>query len=144
MFSLAVGREMEAYEFYAAAAKKMTDAGVKSLFEQLSKEEMGHYEMLEKFRMDPTLIMKISAPASDWKLAESEKLPKLSIVMKPKDAIALAMKKEQQAVELYRSLSKATSDAGTRTMFENLANMELGHKQKLEDMFVNIGYPEVF
>jgi len=27
---------------------------------------------------------------------------------------------------------------------ENLANMEMGHKHKLENAFVEIGYPEVF
>jgi len=29
-------------------------------------------------------------------------------------------------------------------MFENLARMELGHKTRLEHMFVDIGYPEAF
>ncbi len=144
LFSIATRRETEAYEFYSSAAKKIQDINVKSIFEELAREEMGHYELLEKFRIDPTLMMKIAAPASDWKIAESEELPKLSTDLKPKDAIALAMKKEQQAVEFYHSLSKASQDSGTRSMFDNLANMELNHKHKLENMFVSIGYPEVF
>jgi bifunctional DNase/RNase len=34
----------------------------------------------------------------DYKVAESVELPEITIDMKPADAIALAMKKEQQAV----------------------------------------------
>lgn len=144
LFSVAAKRETEAHEFYSSAAKKMKDRGVKDMFAQLAKDEMGHFELIEAFRRDPTSLMKISAPDSDWKLAESEKLPKLSTNMKPKDAVALAMKKEQMAVEFYRKLSKSTEDAGARDMLVNLANMELNHKRKLEMMFADIGYPEVF
>jgi rubrerythrin len=144
LFAIAEKREIEARDFYKNVAKKMKDTAVREIFEQLSNDEMGHYEMLTKFRHDPTMIMKISAPGKDWKVAESEKLPKLSVKMKPKDAIALAMKKEQQAVEFYRGLAGMTPDAGLKSMMENLANMELGHKRKLETIFVDIGYPEVF
>jgi rubrerythrin len=144
LFSVAEKREIEARDFYDAVAKKMNDTAVRDIFAQLSRDEMGHYEMLTKFRHDPTLVMKISAPSGDWKVAESEELPKLNVKMKPKDAIALAMKKEQQAVEFYRGLAGRTSDAGLKNVMENLANMELVHKRKLETIFVDIGYPEAF
>lgn len=88
-------------------------------------------------------MMKIQAPP-DYKVAETTELPKLSIDMKPADAIALAMKKEQQAVEFYRALGESATDASVKKIFENLTNMELGHKHRLENVFVEIGYPEVF
>ena len=78
------------------------------------------------------------------KVAEATELPKLTLDMQPADAIALAMKKEQQAVEFYRDLSKHCADQEIGKIFENLANMELTHKQKLENVFVEIGYPEAF
>jgi hypothetical protein len=31
-----------------------------------------------------------------------------------------------------------------KDVFNNLANMELGHKHRLETVFVDIGYPEAF
>jgi rubrerythrin len=105
---------------------------------------MGHMELLENFRNDPTMVMKISAPAVDVKLAESMELPKISTAMKPADAIALAMKKEQQAVEFYREMSKNSADSAIKAIFDNLANMELNHKKMLENAFVDIGYPEAF
>ena len=143
LFSMAAKRELEAKEFYTGVAETMSSTAVREIFEQLAREEMGHFELLEKFRLDPSMTMKISAPPSDWKVAESQELPPLSLDMKPADAIGLAMKKEQQAVEFYRSLA-ASASPDIRDIFENLANMELGHKHKLEIAFVDIGYPEVF
>ena len=144
IFSDAILGEIEAYEFYQSVYERVADKTVKEVFKQLAQEERGHQELLERFKYDPTLIMKIKPPSADYKIAEATELPKLSIDLKPADAIALAMKKEQQAVEFYRSLSASAADEGTQKIFENLANMELGHKHRLENVFVEIGYPEVF
>jgi len=144
LFSLAVARELEANAFYSAVAKKSNDKAVRKIFEGLANEEMGHMELLERFRADPTLPMKIKAPSADFKIAESTPLPELTINAKPADAIALAMKKEQQAVEFYRTMAASASNSELKEIFENLANMELGHKHKLENLFVDIGYPEAF
>jgi len=144
IFSIAIKREMEANAFYSRIAKKAINAEVRELFSQLAEDEMGHFELLQGFKSDPTLPMKIPAPAKDYKIAEETELPPFTDDMKPKDAVALAMKKEQQAVEFYKKLAGHSHDTAMKDIFENLANMELGHKQKLENLFVEIGYPEVF
>jgi len=89
------------------------------------------------------LHSKITPPA-DYHIAESEPRPEISDDMPPRDAVALAMKKEQQAVEFYRGLAKTAKAADVRTLFENLTNMELDHKTKLEALFVDVGFPEAF
>ncbi len=142
IFSMAAKREMEANAFYSRVAKSAKDPAVKEVFDRLANEEMGHFELLERYRTDPTLPMKLSVPATDFKIAEATELPAFSDAMSPKDAIALAMKKEQQAVEFYKGMATGTKDTTLRGMFNNLANMELGHKQRLENVFVDIGYPE--
>ncbi len=144
LFEIAIGREIEAREFYRAVASRVGDPAVRDLFADLAKEEYGHMEILERYRHDPTLEMKIPAPSPDFKIAEATELPQLSVNAKPADAITLAMKKEQQAVEFYRNLATFSTDAGLKQVLESLANMELGHKHRLETVFVNIGYPEVF
>jgi len=143
ILSTAIEREVEAYEFYHQVYERVNDETVKEVFNQLAQEERGHRELLEKFKHDPTTVMKIKA-SPDYKVAEATELPKLSIDMKPADAIALAMKKEQQAVQFYRALRDRSTDSGVKNVFENLTNMELGHKHRLENVFVEIGYPEVF
>ncbi len=144
IFAIATQRELEANAFYARVARSAKDPDVKRVFSQLADEEMGHFELLEKFRSDPTLPMKLQAPEKDYRLAEATELPPFSDDMKPQEAIALAMKKEQQAVEFYRGLSAQATDPALKDIFDNLANMELGHKHRLENVFVDIGYPEAF
>ncbi|MFH1874092.1 MAG: ferritin family protein [Pseudomonadota bacterium] len=144
IFSIAINREIESHEFYKDVAAKAQNPNVKKVFEELASEEMGHMELLEKFKEDPTRLMSFKSAPQDFKVAEATDLPKLTLDMQPADAIALAMKKEQQAVEFYRDLSKHCSSPETCNIFENLANMELTHKQKLEKVFVEIGYPEAF
>lgn len=145
IFSIAINREIEAHEFYLQVAGRVSDPGVKEVFLELAQQEMGHKELLEKFESDPTLVMKFAdTKPVDYKVAESTDFPKLSVTMKPADAIALAIKKEQSAMEFYKSLARNVKDEDLTGIFEGLADMELGHKVKLENVFVDIGYPEVF
>jgi rubrerythrin len=64
--------------------------------------------------------------------------------MRPAEALALAMKREQEAAEFYLGLARAAADPALRAAFEDIARMELGHKARLEGMYVDVGYPEAF
>jgi rubrerythrin len=81
---------------------------------------------------------------ADYKVSETVELPKLSLSMKPVDAIALAMKKEQQAVEFYTDLANQTNDSSIKQACLELAKMEAGHKNKLEGVYTDIAYIESF
>jgi rubrerythrin len=70
--------------------------------------------------------------------------PELTLAMKPQDAIALAMKKEQDAMEHYTQLADACTEQDQKKVFLELAAMVRGHKNKMEAAFVDIGYPEVW
>lgn len=144
ILSMAVTREIEAYEFYKQVGEKVSDKEVKKIFKELSDEELGHRDFLEKLKLEPVMMKKIEPPKADYKVAEATELPPFSINMKPADAIALAMKKEQQAVEFYRSMADFSGDSEIKEKFNNLASMELNHKHRLENVFVDIGYPEAF
>ena len=139
----AIGREQEAYRFYEAVARKASDPGVREVFQKLASEERDHERLLWKSRGDATLNLKFTAPY-DFKVAEAVEMPELSSDMKPAEAIQWAMKKELQAAEYYQGLAGSCSDGALRSAYENLANMELGHKHILEILFVDKGYPEVW
>ncbi len=144
LFDLAIGREVEAHNFYKGVAEKVTNQSVREIFLQLAQEEKGHEELLFRLRGDPTATLRFTPPP-DHKVAESvEELPELSLEMKPADALALAMKKEQQAKELYERLAAWSEDEALRGMYQDLANMESNHKHRLENLFVDVGYPEVW
>lgn len=144
IFDLAIEREAGAHRFYSAVAGRMSNSTVREEFARLAAEELGHRELLVRMKYDPAAMATLKCPAADYHVAESEPAPELSIDMPPRDAIALAMKKEQQAVEFYRGLAASALTPQTRDIFSGLANMELGHKVALETVFVDIGYPEVF
>lgn len=143
VFDLAIGREDAACKFYTGLCSRVKSPAVKEAFTKLAREEQGHKALLLSMKAEPGTQARFK-PQADYHVAESESLPDISPDMPLRDAVALAMKKEEQAVNLYRDLAAAAAENGTRMLFENLANMELGHKVSLEALFVDIGYPEVF
>jgi len=64
--------------------------------------------------------------------------------MKPYDAIGLAMKEEEEAMQMYQALADSSTSEDQKKMFLALANMERGHKVKLEELYTSMAYPEVW
>lgn len=143
IFDLAIGREDAANKFYADLARRVTNRSVQEVFNALAKEELGHRSLLKTLKSEPGVQAKFK-PSADYHVSETEAQPAVSPDMPLRDAVALAMKKEEQAVALYKSLGEAATAPEVRELFENLMNMESGHKNRLEALFVDIGYPEVF
>ncbi len=144
LFETAIAREREASAFYLDAASRVADPSVRAILEDLAAQEKGHEELLWRMKADPTLAAGFSPPP-DWKVAESvTELPELTTSLRPAEAFALAMKKEQQAAELYSGLASLCDDATARATYESLAAMELGHKRRLEALYVDVGFPEAF
>ena len=113
------------------------------MFEQFAKDEKGHEKILKTILFKDTINQYFNE-STDYKVAETVDTPKLSTDMKPADAIALAMKKEEEAMKQYTDLAEACKDFGQKKVFFDLAAMERGHKLKMEKAFVDIGYTEVW
>ena len=142
IIKFAVANEIEAYEFYKGVSDKTKDAGLKTVFADLAEEEARHRQFLEGLASGN--IQVYFDESKDYKVAESMEKPKLSLNMKPADAIALAVKNEQEAMEMYTEMALCSTDAEQKGMFRSLANMEKAHKIKLEDTFTNMAFPEVW
>lgn len=144
ILKMAVGNEVEAYEFYRDAAAKMKDPAMKKTFMELADEESGHKVLLEGFLSNEMKDMKFSEE-KDYKVAETVEAPQaLSTDMAFKDAIALAMKKEQEAMEMYQQFADASEGAKQKETFLELAKMEKGHKVRLEGIYTDIAFIEVW
>ncbi len=137
----AIADEIAARDFYQEAARKVKDQNVASLFEQLSREENGHRNTLETFRFNPLARVEF-ARAQDFRVSEQQDEPPLSLDMSPKEALQLAMKKEEKAAEMYSRLAAGCKDREASRVYLELAEMERGHKCRLEELFVNAAYPE--
>jgi len=144
ILKMAVGNEVEAYEFYRDAAAKMKDPAMKKTFQELADEESGHKVLLEGYLSNEMKDMKFS-DEKDYKVAETVEAPQtLSTDMAFKDAIALAMKKEQEAMEMYQQFADASEGAKQKETFLELAKMEKGHKVRLESIYTDIAFIEVW
>ena len=144
ILKMAVGNEVEAYEFYRDAAAKMKDPAMKKTFQELADEESGHKVLLEGYLSNEMKDMKFSEE-KDYKVAETVEAPQaLSTDMAFKDAIALAMKKEQEAMEMYQQFADASEGAKQQETFLELAKMEKGNKVRLEGIYTDIAFIEVW
>ncbi len=139
----AISNEIEAQEFYAAAAQKVEDPYLKSMFGEFAIEEKKHEELLKRVLSSDTMTTFFNETV-DYKVSETVEEPALTLDLKPADAIALAMKKEEAAMKGYTELANNCPDSDQKRVFEELAAMERGHKLKLEKAFVDIGYPEAW
>ncbi len=139
----AIEGEIEAAEFYANVAQQSENSYIKDLFLSFSEEEKKHRKILEGFRQDPSAAVTFEK-VPDFHVSETVDVPSLSMDLKPADAIALAMKKEEAAMRQYNALADVCSDPERKKLFLELAAMERGHKAKMETAFVDIGFPEVW
>ena len=80
----------------------------------------------------------------DYKVSKTFERPTVTIDMKPLDGLKLAIKKEEDAMELYKGLSAASKDADMKKMFDSLVKMETSHKVRLEDIYTNSAFPEAW
>ncbi|HPC06800.1 MAG TPA: ferritin family protein, partial [Anaerolineaceae bacterium] len=94
------GKAVSFWTFYAAPnTQKVSDPSLKQIFLELANEEKNHRLILEGFLNHPSKPLKFSKVV-DYKIADTINSPILSIDMKPADAIALAIKKEEEAMNV--------------------------------------------
>ncbi|WP_100065898.1 ferritin-like domain-containing protein [Miniphocaeibacter massiliensis] len=139
----AINEEVLSYEFYTDAANKVTDATLKDTFTDLAKEELEHKKFLEEFKSTHSQTINLEESV-DYKIADTLDKPELTVTMSFQDAIALAIKKEEEAMEMYQSLADASVEEDKKSVFIGLKNMELMHKSRLEDIYINVGYKEIW
>jgi rubrerythrin len=143
IIATAIDREVESYTFYRGIADKVKDKVLKDLFAELAGEEKKHREFLQGMLTKDITKMKFDA-SHDYKVADALPSPTLSVSMKPIEGIVVAIKKELEAMQMYTQLAALAKDNETQLLFSQLANMERGHKARLEDLYTNMAFPEVW
>jgi rubrerythrin len=141
IISMAIDREVEAYTFYKTVSEKAKDKNLKTIFSELAGEEKNHREFLQDFLAKEGKALKFEA-AKDYKVADSLESPPITADLTPLEGLTLAIKKELEAMQMYTRLATASIDAQQQMLFNGLANMESQHKARLEDIYVNMAFPE--
>ena len=143
IISNAIDREIEAYTFYRMVREKVKDENLKDLFNELAGEESKHRKTLEALLMKESGELGFSTKR-DYKIAETLETPPLSADLKPLDGLVIAIRKELDAMQMYTQLAALSDEPGQKKLFESLASMERGHKARLEDIYTNMAFPEVW
>jgi rubrerythrin len=139
----AINNEVEAYTFYRTISEKVRDRNLKTLFAELAGEEKQHRETLENLLAKGFAKIHF-APGVDYRVADALASPPLTADLKPLDGLVLAIRKELEAMQMYTRLSAAAADPSEKSLFTELANMERGHKARLEDIYTNQAFPEAW
>ncbi len=143
IISTAIDREVEAYTFYRTISDKVKDSVLKNLFDELAGEEKQHREFLQGMLSKDVTKMHFD-PKKDYKVVNAMPSPPLSVDMKPLDGLVIAIKKELEAMQMYTQLANLSAETEQKLLFSQLANMESGHKARLEDIYTNMAFPEVW
>ena len=143
IISQAIEREVEAFTFYSAISNKAKDKSLKSIFKTLAEEERDHRRMLEAFLAKAPEKMHFSE-FKDYKIVDALVTPSLTADLKPVEGLIIAIKNELEAMQMYTQLANASTDEAQKNIFLELASMERGHKSKLEDIYTNMAFPEVW
>jgi len=145
VFDLAVQNEIDAALLYSKMSKKTKDTTSKIMLEELAKEELQHKVVLEKLfatvnDFDTNFVSnekEVDIKLSDY-LAEVE-LKENSTMQ---ETLIYAMQAEKIAYELYISLGNLSSNEKVKKILIGLADIEMGHKNKLEKLYDDRIYME--
>jgi rubrerythrin len=143
IIATAIDKEVEAYTYYKGVSDRAQDPALKKLFEELAGEEKKHRVFLEAFLTRDTANLRFTA-TKDYKVGDELPTPDLTDDLKPLEGLVIAIKKELQAMQMYTQLATLSTDAEQELLFSQLASMERGHKARLEDIYTNMAYAEVW
>lgn len=132
--TFAVRREEIAHRLYQNAALKTNSISSRKMFEELAREELGHKHSFEKLDYSRT-EQYIFAEHPDMQLADYMVELPFREEMTYDEILRFAMKTEEQAYKLYLAASHITSDPKLQKMLQVLADIEKGHKQRIEAIY---------
>ena len=134
IIQFAIGKEIEAADFYTRASQIATFSGTKELFLDFAKQEEGHRRLLEDLNVAKITEVKIQSipdlKISDY-LVDAELRPDISYA----DILRIAIKREERSIKLYQDLNEPSQDESLKKLFTFLVQEETKHKYRLERIY---------
>lgn len=134
VIKFAVEREDTAYNLYKRAAELSTSISSKKMFEELAAEEATHKDVFVKIDADKAEQHKLCT------LPESSIAKYLADItfradLTYSEILAFALKTEENAYQLYKAAAGMTDDPKLQKVLMNFAEVELGHRRKIEAIY---------
>ncbi len=149
------------YEFYLQMADLATVKQTKDTFELLAKVELEHTQVLQSIL---TPQEGDAGKPQDVAWVEEESLRRLGMMepkvgatlhsggtfiddvsaLTPTESILFAMKQEEGSYQLYESLASLQPGGKPRAVLEKISQLKLALKEKLEYLYNNAAFVEVW
>jgi rubrerythrin len=134
IISFAVEREETAYRLYKQAAELSTSIASKKMFEEMAAEEAGHKEVFSKIDIAKA-EGHVPARIPDMKISQYLVDVPFRKDMTYQEILTFAMKTEESAYKLYDAAADAIEDPKLKKVLKVFADVERGHKAKLEVLY---------
>lgn len=141
----AIQREVDAYTLYSNAAKIAEPGPAVGILQDLAAQEMGHRAKLEGLlngQVFKVLSKGQQRQVVDLKITDYLIEEPLGPDSDFQDVLIVAGKREKASYELYEALARVATDDQTRQLFIYLANEELTHKRRVENLYDELVYRE--
>jgi rubrerythrin len=131
ILKFAIDREAKANRFYVALAQRMANHEMREVFEMLAQDELEHKARLE---LEMMKAGKVVASDTDTNRFEAHYGPDAEpmLHMDYKNALAIAIDKENTSFRLYADWLVSAENEEQREMLLSLAEEEAKHKARLE------------
>jgi rubrerythrin len=134
VIQFAVEREETAYLLYKRAAELSVTPAARKMFEELAAEEAAHKDVFSRIdteKAEHHKLCRIPETSISTYLADVPFRPDMSY----QDILTYAMKTEENAYQLYRAAAGATDDEKLQKVLMGFADVELGHRRKIEALY---------
>jgi len=137
VIDFAARREEEAHDFYKSLAKKIDDPFLQQLFDEFAEEEAKHQKTLldldaaEMERIFSNIAQEVNSLNIAGRVQEAAPEARLDL----KQALILAMKREDKSHQLYSLLGELSADETISLLFVGLAQEEAAHRYRIEKAY---------
>jgi len=138
----AIAQEELSHDFYKRLAGLVSHKDTKDILEFLAKDELEHKAFLQSCFTPQGC--KLVGAARNAHLAEMLEAPAISDDLSPKEALVIAMKREEGSYQFYQALAGLQPPGEIQAFLEKMAKVELKHKEKVEYLYDNAAFPEVW
>ncbi len=138
----AIDQEELSRAFYLRLAEVVSHADTKETLRYLAREELEHKQFLEGC-ITPQGC-KLTGRPQEVHLAEHLEAPGFHDALSPKEALVVAMKREEGSQRFYKALAALQPPGEIRDLLEKMAQVEMSHKEKMEYLYDNTAFPEAW
>lgn len=134
VIKFAVDREETAYMLYTLAVEMSTSVAAKKMFQDLADEEAAHKNVFSKIdaeKAEHHKLCKLPETSISQYLTDVPFRPDMTY----QEILIYALKTEENAYQLYKTAAGMTEDPTLQKVLMNFADVELGHRRKIEQLY---------